>query len=126
MKYIAIVTLLLMAPLALLAAPKNSASVTFIETVTVNGVQVPPGDYHVQWQGTGPAVEASILLGKKVLATAPATVVNAKTNYDGAVETSDGQNNSKILQAIDWSNRSLRFAQANTMSPGINSVGGTD
>jgi len=126
MKYMAIVTLLLMAPVALLAAPKNSASVTFTETVTVNGVQVPPGDYHVQWQGTGPEVEASILQGKQVLVSAPATLVNGKDKYDGAVETSDGQNNSKTLQAIDWSNRSLRFDQGNTSSPSAGSAGATE
>jgi hypothetical protein len=66
-----------------------------------------------QWQGTGTAVEASILKGKKVLATAPATLVNGITNYDGAIELSAGENNSKILQAIYWSNRSLRFDQGN-------------
>ena len=113
MKYTAIVALLLMVPIALLAAPKNSANITINETVTLNGTQVPPGDYRVQWQGTGTAVEASILKGKKVLATAPATLVNGITNYDGAIELSAGENNSKILQAIDWSNRSLRFDQGN-------------
>ena len=121
MKYTAIVALMLMAPVALLAAPKNSANVTFTETVTINGTAVPPGDYHVVWQGTGPSVEATILQGKKVLASAPATLVNAKSEYDGAIETSDGNDNSKVLEAIDWSNRSLRFGQANASSPSTNS-----
>ena len=123
MKYTAILALMLVVPVALLAAPKNSASVTFPEAVTINGTQVPAGDYRVQWQGTGPAVEASILHGKQVVATAPATLVNAKNDYDGAIETSDGQDNSKILDAIDWSNRSLRFGQANTSSPSTTSTG---
>ena len=123
MKYTAIVALMLMVPAALLAAPKDSANVTFTETVTVNGASVPPGDYHVVWQGTGPSVEATILQGKKVLASAPATLVNAKTQYDGAVETSDGSNNSKVLEAIDWSNRSLRFGQANASSPSTSTSG---
>jgi hypothetical protein len=113
MKYMAIVVLLLMVPMALLAAAKNSPNITFNETVTINGTQVPPGDYRVEWQGNGPTVETSIVKGKKVLATAPATLVNADTQYDGAVETTDGPNNSKVLQAIDWSNRSLRFDQGN-------------
>jgi hypothetical protein len=117
MKYAAIVALMLMAPVALLAAPKNSANVTLTETVTINGVSVPPGDYHVVWQGTGPSVGATILQGKKALASAPATLVNAKSEYDGAVETSDGNDNSKVLEAIDWSNRSLRFDQGNTSVP---------
>jgi hypothetical protein len=117
MKYTAIVALMLMAPVVLLAAPKDSANVTFTETVNVNGASVPPGDYHVVWQGTGPSVEATFLQGKKVLASAPATLVSTKSEYDGAVETSDGSNNSKVLEAIDWSNRSLRFGQGSTSSP---------
>jgi hypothetical protein len=123
MKYAAIVALMLMAPVALLAAPKDSANVTFTEAVTINGASVPPGDYHVVWQGTGPLVEAAILQGKKVLATAPVTLVNAKSGYDGAVETSDGSDNSKVLEAIDWSNQSLRFGQGNASSPSTSAVG---
>jgi hypothetical protein len=127
MKYKAILALMLVVPMALLvAAPKNSASVTFAETVTVNGTQIPPGDYRVEWQGTGATVEASILQGKQVVASAPATLVNAKTNYDGAVETTGGPNSSKILQAIDWSNQSLRFDQANTSSPSTGSAGAAE
>jgi len=123
MKYTAIVALILMAPVALLAAPQDSANVTFAETVTINGTAVPPGDYHIVWQGTGSSVEATILQGKKVLASAPATLVNTKSAYDGAVETSDGNGNSKVLEAIDWSNRSLHFGQANASSLSTSTLG---
>ena len=123
MKYKVIVALMLMAPVALLAASKDSANVTFTETVTINGTAIPPGDYHVAWQGTGPSVEATVLQGNKVIASGPATLVNAKTQYNGAVETSDGSNNSKVLEAIDWSNRSLRFGQENASSPSTSTSG---
>ena len=123
MKYTTIFALMLMAPMALLAAPKNSANVTFAETVTINGAAVPPGDYRVVWQGTGPSVEATILQGKKVVASAPAKLVDAKSKFDGAVETSDGNNSAKVLEAIDWSNQSLRFGQANSSSPSASAVG---
>jgi|ERR1700722_4976862 hypothetical protein len=117
MKYMAIVALALMTPVALLAAPKNSAkNVTFSQTITVNGTQLPPGQYRVEYQGTGASVEATILQAGKVLATSPATLVFEKTNLDGAFETEDGANNSHILQAIDWSDRSLRFDQGNASS----------
>jgi hypothetical protein len=122
MKYTAIVALMLMAPVILLAAPKNSANVTFTETVTINGTAVPPGDYHIVWQGTGPSVEATILQGKKVVASAPATLVNSKYEHD-AVETTDGNDNSKVLEAVDWGNRSLRFGQANASSPSSSTLG---
>lgn len=122
MKYTAIVALMLMIPAALLAAPKDSANVTFTETLTINGALVPRGDYHIVWQGAGPSVEATILQGKKVIARGPATLVNTKSEYDGAVETSDGSNNSKVLEAIDWSKRSLRFGQENASSPSTGAV----
>jgi hypothetical protein len=123
MKYSAILAILAMSPAALLAAPKNSASVRFTETVTINGTQVPPGDYSVQWQGTGPTVEASILKGGKVLTTAPATLTERKGNSDVAVETNQGEDNTRVLEAIDWRNRSLHFDQGNSSSTSTKSSG---
>ena len=104
--------ILMMAPVALLAAQKNSESVTFSETVTVNGTQIPPGDYGVEWKGTGPSVEATILKAGKVFVSSPATLVTFKTGLDGAFEAKDGENDSHILNVIDWANLSLRFDQA--------------
>jgi hypothetical protein len=45
----------------------------------VNGTQLKAGDYKLQWEGTGPDVEVSILQGKKVLAKVPAKIVELKT-----------------------------------------------
>jgi hypothetical protein len=45
----------------------------------VNGTQLKAGDYKLEWDGTGPAVEVSILQGKKVVAKVPAKVVELKT-----------------------------------------------
>lgn len=103
--------ILMMTPVALLAAQKNSRSVTFSETVTVNGTQIPPGDSRVQWQGAGPSVEVTILKAGKVLVSSPATLVTGKTGLNGAFEAKDGENDSHILNVIDWANFSLRFNQ---------------
>jgi hypothetical protein len=116
MKYMTIVALVLMTPAALFAAPKNSADVTFFQTITVNGTQLPPGEYRVEWQGAGASVEATLLRAGKVRATSPATLVIEKSNLNGAFETEDGANNSQILRAIDWNDRSLRFNQGNAGS----------
>jgi hypothetical protein len=104
--------ILMMVPVALLAAQKNSGSVTFSETVTVNGTQIPPGDYRVEWKGTGPSVEVTILKAGKVLVSSPATLVTGKNALGDGFETRDGENNSHILNAIDWASLSLRFDQA--------------
>lgn len=103
-KYTALLSLLLMmTPLSLLAASHYSQNVTIADTVTVGGTQVPAGTYRVQWDGTG-AVTATIVKGKKVVASVPANVTAAKTSYDGALET-----NGNTLQGIDWRNVSIRF-----------------
>jgi hypothetical protein len=112
MKSKAIVAIILMmAPVALLAAQKNSGSVTFSETVTVNGTQIPTGDYRVEWKGTGPLVEVTILKAGKALVSSPATLFTGKTELGDGFETRDGDNNSHVLNAIDWSKFSLRFDQ---------------
>jgi len=47
--------------------------------VTVNGTTLKPGDYKVQWEGTGPNVELSFLQGKNVVAKTRAHVVELQT-----------------------------------------------
>jgi hypothetical protein len=57
------------------------------DPVTVNGTTLKPGDYKVEWEGTGPSVELNIMQGKKVLAKVPAHVVElqAPASNDAAV-----------------------------------------
>lgn len=45
----------------------------------VNGTQLKAGDYKLEWDGTGPDVEVSVIQGKKVLAKVPAKLVDLKT-----------------------------------------------
>jgi hypothetical protein len=45
----------------------------------VNGTKLKAGDYNVQWEGTGPEVQVSIMQGKKVLTKVPAKIVELKT-----------------------------------------------
>jgi len=59
------------------AATKGSLQLN--NPVLLNGTTLKPGDYKVQWEGTGPNVELSIMQGKKVLAKVPAHVVDLQT-----------------------------------------------
>jgi hypothetical protein len=109
-KHALLFSLVLMMPLALSAASTNSSKVTFDETVIVGGTQVPAGDYRVQWEGTGSSVEVSIIQGKKVIASAPATLVHERSPYgEEAVQVSPGD---RVLRGIKWSHQSLNFDQA--------------
>jgi ABC-type nitrate/sulfonate/bicarbonate transport system substrate-binding protein len=69
----------LMLSLALLMASgafaAEKASLTLTHPATVNGTTLKAGDYKLQWDGSGPNVEVSIVQGKKVVATVPAKIV---------------------------------------------------
>jgi hypothetical protein len=49
------------------------------DEVKLNGTTLKAGDYKVEWDGTGPNVELSILHGKKVVAKTEAQMVDLAT-----------------------------------------------
>jgi hypothetical protein len=65
-------------------------------SATVNGTQLKAGAYKLQWEGSGPNVEVSILQGKNVIAKVSAHVVDLSSapDYDTAVvkKSGDGVN----------------------------------
>ena len=65
--------------LASSAFAATKASLQLNNPVLVNGTTLKPGDYKVQWEGSGPNVELSIMQGKNVLAKVPAHVVDLQT-----------------------------------------------
>jgi hypothetical protein len=65
--------------LASSAFAANKGSLQLNNPTTVNGTQLKPGDYKVQWDGSGPNVELSIMQGKNVVAKVPAHVVTLDT-----------------------------------------------
>ena len=107
-----LVSFILMLPLALPAASKNWDKVTFDRTVIVNGTQIPPGDYRVQWEGTGSSVRVSILQGKGAIATTSATLIQEQSPYGTAVELTDRN----IVRSIAWRNQTIRFDQVDGSS----------
>jgi hypothetical protein len=62
--------------LASSAFAATKASLTLTDTTIVNGTKLKPGEYKLQWDGSGPNVEVSILKGKDVVAKVPAKVVD--------------------------------------------------
>jgi hypothetical protein len=73
--------------LASTAFAATKASLQLSNPTLVNGTTLKPGDYRIQWEGTGPDVELSILQGKNVVAKVPAHVVELQTpaSSDAAV-----------------------------------------
>jgi len=83
---ITLAAIVLILPLSALASSKNSSNVEIPDKVVVNGKQIQPGTYKVEWNGTGPNVEVSILQGDKTIAQVPARVVD-KTYEQQAIVT---------------------------------------
>ena len=84
--------------LASSAFAATKASLQLQSQVTVNGTKLKPGDYKVQWEGTGPNVEVSIMQGKNVVAKTQARVVDlsAPSANNAAVTTKNGDGTSAL------------------------------
>jgi hypothetical protein len=91
------------------AASKGSLQVQ--EPITVNGTKLAPGDYKLQWDGTGPSVELSILQGKKVVAKVPAHVVDLDrpSPNDAAVVKNNGDG-TRALSEVRLSGKKFSLA----------------
>jgi len=115
-KYFAIlVTLALLTPLSLFAADKTSRSVTIADPVTVGTTQLKPGDYKLEWEGTGPAITVNFVQNGKTVATAPAKLQTDDSNVkqnDVIMDRSDANN--QTLKEIDFSHHkeALTFGQS--------------
>lgn len=69
----AVLGLALLLASSALAATKATLHVN--NPLTVNGTKLKPGDYKLQWEGTGPDVEVSIIQGRNVVTKVPGKVV---------------------------------------------------
>ncbi|MGA8493761.1 MAG: hypothetical protein WB711_25300 [Terriglobales bacterium] len=101
LKYLTILSILaVLSPLSVFARDKNSHSVDIPSTLQVGGSQLKPGNYKVEWQGTGPDIQVTFLRDGKSVATVPATL---KTN-DAQVTQDDivTQPDNKTLNEIDF------------------------
>jgi hypothetical protein len=116
LKYLALLSALaLLSPLCALARDRDQHSVDIPDSVQIGGTKLNPGNYKVEWQGMGPAVQVSFLQHGKTVATTPGTL---KVNNDqvaqddiviGATST-----HTKLLKEIDFAHpkEALVFGQS--------------
>ena len=86
--------------LATSAFAANKGSLQVQEPISVNGQQLAPGDYKVQWDGNGPNVELSIMQGRKVITKVPAHMVdlNKPSAADAAVVKNNGDGTKSLAE----------------------------
>jgi hypothetical protein len=82
--------------LASSAFAATKAPLELTSSATINGTQLKAGEYKLEWDGSGPTVEVSILQGKNVVAKTSAKLVNlqssAANNAAVVTKNSDGTN----------------------------------
>ena len=62
--------------LASSAFAASKANLTLNNPTSINGTRLKAGDYRLEWDGSGPNVEVSIMQGKKVVTKVPAKIVD--------------------------------------------------
>jgi hypothetical protein len=84
-----------------LAGDSNKGTLQLAEKVNVEGKQLNPGTYKVEWDGTGPTVQVTILQGKQAVATFSAHVTEqGTTNSANAYGSNEEPDGSQTLTAI--------------------------
>lgn len=78
------------------AAPASKGTLKLFEPVTVQGKQLAPGQYTVQWNGEGPNVQVHITDGRNAVTAVPARIVQVaaknKTSGYSSEKEQDGRN----------------------------------
>ena len=105
----ALLAMVFAVPAISMAATKSQENLSLSTATKVGNSQLQPGDYKVVWEGNGPDVQVRFVQGTKTIATATAKVVQQPAVYDGAVETTSADKNSRILTSIEWNKQSLVF-----------------
>ena len=99
---------------ALARENKNQHSVEIPNAVLVGGNQLEPGNYKVEWQGTGPEIQVNFVRDGKTVATVPGTLKtnDAKVSQDD-IMTYTANASIQTLTEIDFSRNkeSLIFEQ---------------
>jgi hypothetical protein len=104
MKFATVAKSLVMGLALLLASSAfaaTKASLQLQHPTTINGTKLKAGDYKLEWDGSGPNVEVSIMQGKTVLAKVPAKVVdlNSPSQSNAAVIKNNDDGTSTLAGA---------------------------
>jgi len=86
---------------AALAGENNKGKLALTNKIVVDGQSIEPGNYRVEWDGSGPAVQVKLLQGNQTVATLPAHLTEqANRNPEDAYATTTEPDGSRALTAI--------------------------
>ena len=91
----------LMVSASAFAGNSNKKTLHLYESVTLEGQQLPPGNYRFEWSGTGPDVKVDILKGKETVASVSARIVAVPvSNKVDGYSATDGKDGSHSLTTV--------------------------
>lgn len=90
-------------------AGNKPGSVYLAEATQLNGKQLPAGTYDVKWEGNGPEVQVQFLMGKKVVATAPAKLEQATSKPAKDAAVIDNAGGSRTLTEARFAGKSYKL-----------------
>ena len=97
--------------LATSAFAANKGSLQVQEPINVNGTKLAPGDYKLEWDGSGPSVELSILQGKKVVTKVPAHMIDlGKASPSDAAVVKNNDDGTKSLSEVRLNGKKFALA----------------
>jgi hypothetical protein len=87
-------------------AARNNPHSVEIDAVQIGGKKLKPGNYKVEWQGSGPVVQVSFQQNGKTVVTAPGTLKmnDHQVTQDAIVTEATGAGTS-TLKEIDFGHR---------------------
>lgn len=91
--------------LASSALASSSGNLQLFEKVTVDGKSLSPGQYKVEWMGSGNNVHLEVLKDGNVVATAPAKMNPGNSQDNDGYITKTEKNGTKALTAVFFSGK---------------------
>ena len=102
---------LLLATTVFAANNANKGSLDVFEPLTVSGHQLPPGQYKLTWDGTGPDVDLMILSHGKLVASVPAHLIElSQSERNNATVSRKNDDGSQSLTQIDFAGKKYALA----------------
>lgn len=92
-----------LSPVGAFASDKTSRSVKISDPVSIGRTELKPGNYRLEWQGSGPAVQVNFMHDGKTVATVPAQLqVNDPKVTQDEIMTDRNNANAQTLKEIDF------------------------
>jgi len=97
-----------------MAWPKSKKTISLYEPMIVGSVTLQPGDYNIDWTGTGPEVQVNFSRNDKTVVTVPATLEQVHNGRESVTTSKASASGLGSLLEIDLRNSTLHFTPPDT------------